>query len=118
MNSAADLPFPYRVKRHGVSLNNCDDEPVRTPGCIQGHGLVLAVRPHDLVAVQVSENWPAWTGTPMDQVLGQPLGSLVGAEGARLILHIMASELLANNPLCAVTTRLASTRTESEPVDC
>ena len=117
MTIATELPFPYSVKRHGVSLNNCDDEPVRTPGCIQGHGLMLAVRPHDLVAVQVSENWPAWTGTPVDQVLGQPLASLMGAEGARVIQHIMDTELLVNNPLYAVTTRLTGTRTDSAPVD-
>ena len=35
------LPFPYSIKRHGVSLSNCDDEPVQTPGCIQAHGLLL-----------------------------------------------------------------------------
>jgi two-component system, chemotaxis family, sensor kinase Cph1 len=100
------LPFPYSVKRHGVSLTNCDDEPVRTPGCIQGHGLMLAVRLRDMVVAQVSENWAAWTGTPLDQVLGQTLVSLVGTDAAQVIAHIASTELLERNPLYALTTRL------------
>ena len=56
--SRSTLPFPYSIKRHGVSLSNCDDEPVQTPGCIQAHGLLLALSLDDLIVRQASENWP------------------------------------------------------------
>lgn len=36
---------PYSVKRHGVSITNCDSEPVQTPGCIQSHGVLFVLRP-------------------------------------------------------------------------
>ena len=52
----AALPSPYSVKRHGVTIANCDSEPVQTPGCIQPHGVLLALRPSDLSVAQVSEN--------------------------------------------------------------
>ncbi|MBC7604384.1 MAG: hypothetical protein H7255_17210, partial [Ramlibacter sp.] len=39
----------YSIKRHGVTLSNCDAEPVQTPGCIQAHGALLVLRPDDLV---------------------------------------------------------------------
>ena len=29
---------PYSVKRHGVTVTNCDSEPVQTPGCVQATG--------------------------------------------------------------------------------
>ena len=27
--------LPYSTKRHGLTLVNCDSEPVQTPGCVQ-----------------------------------------------------------------------------------
>ena len=41
--SASALPVPYSIKRHGVTLSNCDDEPVQTPGGIQAHGMLLVL---------------------------------------------------------------------------
>jgi two-component system, chemotaxis family, sensor kinase Cph1 len=117
MNIATELPFPYSVKRHGVLLGNCDDEPVRTPGCIQGQGLMLALRPNDMVAVQVSENWTSWTGTPLDKVLGQPLASLIGADAAQVVARLVGTELLECNPLYALTVQLPGSPSDAEPVD-
>jgi two-component system, chemotaxis family, sensor kinase Cph1 len=116
-STSTSVPFPYSVKRHGVSLANCDDEPVRTPGCIQGHGLLLALRPLDLVVVQVSENWTAWTGTPLNQVLNRPLASLLGAEAAEEIARIVGTEMVERNPLYALTITLPSGRAGADPVD-
>ncbi|MFO1500638.1 MAG: hypothetical protein U1G07_20020 [Verrucomicrobiota bacterium] len=41
--STEDMPpvwadGPYSIKRYGVTITNCDSEPVQTPGCIQCHG--------------------------------------------------------------------------------
>jgi hypothetical protein len=47
---------PYSVKRHGVSISNCDSEPVQTPGCIQAHGALMVLRLSDLTILQASEN--------------------------------------------------------------
>ena len=106
--SGAHLPFPYSVKRHGLTITNCDDEPVRTPGCIQGHGLMLALNPADLVVTQASENWPGWNGRSVESMLGQPLAQVLGQAEGKRVTDLLASEVLEGNPLYALTTRLAT----------
>jgi light-regulated signal transduction histidine kinase (bacteriophytochrome) len=116
-SGGAGLPFPYSVKRHGVSLTNCDDEPVRTPGCIQGHGLMLALNPADLVVTQISENWPDWNGRPVESMLGQTLAQVLGQAEAERVAALLASELLEANPLYALTTRLGAGPKADVPLD-
>jgi light-regulated signal transduction histidine kinase (bacteriophytochrome) len=52
--------YPYSIKRHGTTLEKCEDEPVQTPGCIQAHGVLLFLRLSDLTILQVSENSQQW----------------------------------------------------------
>jgi chemotaxis family two-component system sensor kinase Cph1 len=102
----APLPVPYSIKRHGISLSNCDDEPVQTPGCIQAHGVLLALRPDDFVVMQVSENCERWTGLPADAVLGRPLAQVVGAVAVERIQALVRTEMLDQNPCYALTAEL------------
>jgi len=106
MSSATALPVPYSIKRHGISLSNCDDEPVQTPGCIQAHGMLLVLRVTDLIVTQVSENCERWTGLRVDQVLGCGLSQIVGAVAAERIQALTRTEALDHNPCYALTTRL------------
>ena len=74
--ATAPLPWPggaYSIKPHGVTLTNCDAELVQTPGCIEGHGALLVVRPVDLVVLQASENSAALLGLAPEDLLGQPI---------------------------------------------
>ncbi len=112
-----DLPYPYSIMRHGVSLSNCDDEPVQTPGCIQAHGLLLALRPHDLAVMQVSENWAAWTGCALASVLGQPLVHAVGHAAAQRIADIVRTESLDCNPVYALSAPLHGQGGAAGPLD-
>lgn len=115
--SPSTIPFPYSIKRHGVSLLNCDDEPVQTPGCIQAHGLLLALRPEDFVITQVSENWPQWTGVPLEQVLGQPLENVIGELPAKRIAALAQTEVLERNPVYVVTASLPGLAQDRAPLD-
>ena len=110
-------PVPYSIKRHGISLANCDDEPVQTPGCIQAHGLLLALRLDDLTVVQVSENCQRWTGQPVDQVLGRALSHVVGAAAAERIRALTQTELIDRNPCHALSTRLPGTEADAAVMD-
>ena len=102
----AALPVPYSIKRHGVSLANCDDEPVQTPGCIQAHGLLLALRLPDLVVRQVSENCQRWTSLTVDQLLGRNLAQLLGEAALQRIQALLATEALEGKPCYALRARL------------
>jgi len=58
---------------------------VQTPGCIQAHGAMLVLRLVDLRILQASENSLQHLGETAAQLLGQPVGRVVGATGeARL----------------------------------
>ena len=110
-------PVPYSIKRHGISLANCDDEPVQTPGCIQAHGLLLALRLDDFIVVQVSENCQRWTGLPVDQVLGRALSHVVGADAAERIRALAQTELIDRNPCHALSTRLPGKDADAAVMD-
>lgn len=94
---------PYSIKRHGTTLANCDSEPVRTPGCIQAHGALLVLRPADLCIVQASENSLQHLGTPAEQLLGQPVGRVVGAAREAQLRSMLRAGTLARSP-CHVFT--------------
>lgn len=53
--------------------NGCDREPIHVPGSIQPHGVLLVLRPTDLVVIQASSNLVDWLGVGLDACLGQPI---------------------------------------------
>ena len=102
--SIAPTPLPwaggaYSVKRHGVTLTNCDAEPVQTPGCIQAHGALLVLRPDDLVILQVSENSAALLGMAPADLLGQSIVVVTGEAGAAQLRASIAGGATDANPL-------------------
>lgn len=101
-------PQIYSIKRHGTTIDQCDREPVQTPGCIQPCGALLAVRPGDFVILQASENAKAWLGLEIDELLQKPLRNVLGAEVAEALREFAARESLDRNPLFFQTIRLAS----------
>lgn len=66
-------------------LNNCSDEPIRTPGAIQPHGVLLTLSEPDLRIVQISANVQDLLGRAAQEMVGEPLQRLVGADYAQAI---------------------------------
>ncbi|MBC7727908.1 MAG: GAF domain-containing protein [Microbacteriaceae bacterium] len=94
---------PYSTKRHGLTLTNCDSEPVQTPGCVQAHGALLVLRLADLAVLQVSENSDALLGQPPAALLGRPVAAILGADGDAKLRAFLAAEPLDRNPLYLLT---------------
>ena len=94
---------PYSIKRHGVTITNCDAEPVQTPGCIQDHGALLVLRPGDLTIVQASENSERWLGQAVVALLGKPVSHVLGEEGQRRVRDCVRDEPIERNPLYLFT---------------
>lgn len=61
-------------------LANCADEPIRFPGAIQPHGLLLTLSEPALEIIQVSANVETLLARAPDSLIGQPLQALIGAE--------------------------------------
>ena len=89
----------YSTKRHGVTITNCDSEPVQTPGCVQAHGALLVLRSAELTIVQASENSAEILGTAPSALLQQPVSSVLGADGALHLQQFLKSEITECNPL-------------------
>ena len=94
---------PYSTKRDGINILNCDDEPVRTPGCIQAHGALLVLRLADLSILQASENTHAILGQAAHALLGQSVSAVVKNEGETRLRSILATEPTDRNPIYAFT---------------
>jgi two-component system, chemotaxis family, sensor kinase Cph1 len=92
---------PYSTKRHGISITNCDAEPVRTPGCIQAHGALLVLRLSDLSILQASENTLAILGHAASGLLGQSVAVVVKAEGEARLRSILTTDPTDRNPIYA-----------------
>ncbi|WP_426934843.1 hypothetical protein, partial [Bacillus wiedmannii] len=66
-------------------LANCADEPIRFPGAIQPHGLLLTLSEPALAIIQVSANVESLLARVPQSLIGQPLESLIGdAEAAQV----------------------------------
>ena len=102
----APLPWasgPYSIKRHGVSLTNCDSEPVQTPGCVLAHGALLVLRPADLTILQASENTDRLLGHAAESLLNKPVRAAIGLDGEARLKAFLATEPTDRNPLYAFT---------------
>lgn len=61
-------------------LDNCANEPIRFPGAIQPHGLLLTLSEPALEIIQVSANVETLLGRAPQALIGQSLPSLLGDE--------------------------------------
>jgi len=94
---------PYSIKRHGVSITNCDSEPVQTPGCVLAHGAMLVLRPTDLTILQASENTDRLLGHPVETLLNKPVRAAIGPDGEASLKEFLATEPTDRNPLYVFT---------------
>ena len=107
-NTLHEPPLPwadgaYSIKRHGVSLTNCDSEPVQMPGCSQPHGVVLVLRVSDLTILQVSENAAEHLGLGPEELLGKSIATVLADEGERRVRECLEKEPVERNPLYVFT---------------
>ena len=104
----------YSTKRHGITITNCDAEPVQTPGCVQAHGALLVLRRSDLSIVQASENADEILGAAASALLRQPISAVLGADGAAELQKFLIVEQTERNPLYL---RSITTAHDATPLD-
>ncbi|WP_434579490.1 GAF domain-containing protein [Pseudomonas sp. Z5-35] len=78
-------------------LANCADEPIRFPGAIQPHGVLLMLSEPDFVIRQVSANAELLMGHAPHGLLGQTLGTLFGQEQAAILLDACRTDAETDN---------------------
>ncbi len=98
---STSVPTSQGAARSSNDLSACEREPIHTPGSVQPHGVLLVARLPDLLVVQASANAEVAFATPVDALLGRPLGSLV--EMSLVLRPFPTDEVLAaRNPVDAI----------------
>jgi len=97
------LPELYSTKRDGLTIANCDSEPVQTPGCVQAHGALLVLRLADLRITQASENAAVIFDQSAEQLLGQHVSTVIGIEGQRRLRSLLDQEFSDCSPVYLLT---------------
>ncbi|MGF6130098.1 light-regulated signal transduction histidine kinase (bacteriophytochrome) [Pseudomonas frederiksbergensis] len=83
-----------------AALAQCADEPIRIPGSIQPHGVLLTLSEPGLIIGQISSNCAAMFGHSVEALLQQPLATLAGAMAVEQVRQaLLPAELEDANPL-------------------
>ena len=76
---------PLDTQAFETLLTNCADEPIRFPGAIQPHGLLMTLSEPDLRIQQISANVETLFGLSPAALLNQPLSTLTGQQAAAAV---------------------------------
>jgi two-component system, chemotaxis family, sensor kinase Cph1 len=91
-----------------VDLTNCDREPIHIPGSIQPHGLLMVLKEPELTVLQVSSNTFEMIGLLPEQVLNQPLSTLLEETYLDYLKRCLQRTQLERNPLYIFTVKVKS----------
>lgn len=80
-------------------LERCAHEPIRQPGSIQAHGMLLTVHPSTWTIVQASENCSALSGQSAQELRGTPLTTLIGQEAVDRLATVLTGGVETTNPV-------------------
>jgi chemotaxis family two-component system sensor kinase Cph1 len=83
-------------------LDECSQEPIRTPGAVQPHGALIAVDADSYEIRFASENCDTILGTSAEQLLGSNIADFVGAKAAAQFRDVIAARGTATNPMALV----------------
>jgi light-regulated signal transduction histidine kinase (bacteriophytochrome) len=75
-----------------VDFEACASEPIRVPGSVQTHGMLLTVDPATFEVVQVSANSRAFVGREPQQVLGESVDAIFSAASVRSLRSVVDEE--------------------------
>jgi len=79
-------------------LAECALEPIRVPGAVQPHGVLLALDPDTLSIVRVSDNTGGLFAIAPADLLGQAVSSLIGPDPVAALLDVLDEATAAANP--------------------
>ena len=86
-----------------AALAACADEPIRIPGAIQPHGMLLTLAGTPLRIEQISANCALLSGFDSSELLGRPLARLLPADQAQLIEQAYAEGVNAQSDAIRVS---------------
>ncbi|MGC1527392.1 MAG: ATP-binding protein, partial [Phormidesmis sp.] len=97
------MPSKALLEKATPQLTNCDREPIRIPGQIQPHGILIVLAPTTLEILQVSANVESWLAIPPNEILGQPLSQLLGDDQAQTIHQAVLTDESSHGQRLSIT---------------
>ncbi|MDX2243958.1 MAG: ATP-binding protein [Leptolyngbyaceae cyanobacterium bins.302] len=94
-----DMDLSEFITMAAVNLTNCDREPIHIPGSIQPHGILLVLSEPTWEIEQISANTEALLGVPPQQLLGQPLSTLLDQTQILALQRCLQHDFEQANPL-------------------
>lgn len=94
MNALASTPLTEPILAALLSLEECCEKSIYTPGYIQSYGILLTLQEPSLRILQVSENIESFLGIPVEALLGQPLQQIFSRSQVKQISDCLAQESL------------------------
>ena len=94
LDSEIRLP-PGELQR----LNECALEPIRVPGSVQPHGVLLAAHLDTLTISHLSDNVGALLGAEPMALFGQPLSTVFGIRAVEDFLDVVDTLTVSSNPV-------------------
>ncbi|MBP5953780.1 ATP-binding protein [Pseudomonas sp. P42] len=89
---------PQDKKDFEELLANCADEPIRFPGAIQPHGLLLTLSEPALEIIQVSANVETLLGRAPEALIGRPLPDLLGDAHTKQVREVLQQAAFFDAP--------------------
>lgn len=89
---------PQDKKDFEELLANCADEPIRFPGAIQPHGLLLTLSEPALEIIQISANVETLLGRAPEALIGQPLPDLLGDAHTEQVREVLQQAAFFDAP--------------------
>jgi len=80
-------------------LEECSQEPIRTPGAIQPHGALIAVNRITGLIEHTSDNCAQILGIEAALILGEPIAAVTGDDWASLHTEVFTGTAHSKNPL-------------------
>lgn len=80
-------------------LAECVLEPIRVPGAVQTHGVLLVVRDDGLQITHVSENVTDVVGADAVTLFGRSLAELIGDRATAAVRDVVAADSVTANPV-------------------
>ena len=81
-----------------VSINNCEDEPIKIPGSIQPHGFVFIINKNTGIISFCSSNTSAFLGQPPGYFLAQPYHTILPEQLYNIIGELPVADTEYLNP--------------------
>ena len=95
---------PQSASLGQAGLTDCDREPIRIPGSIQPHGLLLVLDPGSMTIVQLAGDTERLLGRTHDQLLGQSLSASLDATAKVRIESMIRRRQILPRPMFIAET--------------